>query len=320
MASARNGSRRISCEKVIKRYLSGGSTDVTRERDTTPGDRLLERLEAKALWVRQRVLGMACRAGGGHIGSSFSCVEILVSLYYGGCFRFDPTTPEAPNRDRFILSKAQAALALYPILADLGFFPLEELDTFCLNGSRLGGHADNSTPGVDVFSGSLGHGLSLGCGIALGGRLDGAPYHVFVLLGDGECHEGSVWESALFAGHHRLSGLTAIIDSNELSASDRLEAYLAVEPFRQKWLAFGWDVLTVDGHSIPALLAAFRHAKDRTRKRPLAIIARTVKGKGVRFMEGRPDWHYRIPVGDELTIARRELCLEEHGDPAEEAP
>jgi transketolase len=293
---------------------------VTRERHPTRDDGLLERLEAKALWVRQRVLGMACRAGGGHIASSFSCVEILVSLYYGGCFRFDTTTPEAPGRDRFILSKAQAALALYPILADLGFFPIDELATFCRNGSRLGGHAESSVPGVDVFSGSLGHGLSLGCGIALGGRLAGAPFQVFVLLGDGECHEGSVWESALFAGHHRLSGLIAIIDGNELSASDRLENYLAVEPLRQKWLAFGWEVLTVDGHSIPALLAAFRHASGGTRDGPLAIIARTVKGKGVRFMEGRPDWHYRIPVGDELTIARRELRLEEQGGPAEDAP
>jgi transketolase len=254
---------------------------------------------------------MACRAGCGHIASSFSCVEILVSLYYGGFFRFEPAAPESPDRDRFVLSKAQAALALYPVLADLGFFPLHELDTFCLNGSRLGGHAENGTPGVDVFSGSLGHGLSLGCGIALGGKRGGDRYQVFVLLGDGECHEGSVWESALFAGHHRLSSLTTIVDSNQLSASDRLDDYLAVEPLREKWLAFGWDVLTVDGHSIPALLAAFHDARDRNRERPLAIIARTIKGKGVRFMEDRPEWHYRIPAGDEVTIARRELGLED---------
>lgn len=285
-----------------------------------PDADLVETLEAKALWVRQRVLEMACRAGGGHIASSFSCVEILVSLYFGGSFRCDPAMPKAPNRDRFILSKAQAALALYPVLARLGFFPLEELETFCLNGSRLGGHAEHGTPGVDVFSGSLGHGLSLGCGIALGGKLAGASYQVFVLLGDGECHEGSVWEGALFAGHHGLSRLTAIIDSNDLSASDRLENYLAVEPFREKWHAFGWNVLTVDGHSIPALLAAFRQAADGTRTRPLAIVARTVKGKGIRFMEGQPNWHYRIPVGDELTIARRELCLEHRRDTGEVAP
>jgi len=272
---------------------------------------LTESLEATALWVRQCVLEMACGAGAGHIASSFSCVEILVSLYFGGTFRCDPSEPQAPGRDRFILSKAQAALALYPILARRGFFPSEELGTFCLNGSRLGGHAEHGTPGVDVFSGSLGHGLSLGCGIALGGKLARAPYQVFVLLGDGECHEGSVWESALFAGHHQLSRLTAIVDSNELSASDRLADYLAVEPFRDKWNSFGWDVTTVDGHSIPALLAAFSQATDKARKRPLAIIARTVKGKGVGFMEGRPDWHYRIPVGDELAIARRELGLED---------
>jgi len=221
--------------------------------------------------------------------ASFSCVEILVSLYFGGWFSCDPAEPQAPNRDRFILSKAQAALALYPILARRGFFPLAELGTFCRNGSRLGGHAEHGTPGVDVFSGSLGHGLSLGCGIALGGKLAGGSFQVFVLLGDGECHEGSVWESALFAGHHRLSHLTAIIDYNELSASDHLENYLSVEPLREKWGSFGWEVLALDGHSIPALLAAYRRAADGARKRPLAIIARTVKGKGVGFMEGKPN-------------------------------
>jgi len=283
---------------------------VTYEHSPAPGGQSIERLESKALWLRQRILEMACRAGVGHIASSFSSVEILVSLYFGGSFRCDPSNPNAPGRDRFILSKAQAALALYPVLADLGFFPLQELDTFCLNGSRLGGHAENSTPGVDVFSGSLGHGLSLGCGIAYGARLDGDSYHVFVLLGDGECHEGSVWESALFASHHRLSGLTAVIDNNELSACDRLDNYLSIEPLRQKWLAFGWDVLTVDGHDIPALLAAYRRAREEDGSvRPLAIIARTIKGKGVGFMEGRPEWHYRVPAGGELAIARRELRM-----------
>jgi transketolase len=275
------------------------------------GDRLVESLVAKARWVRQRILEMASRAGCGHIASSFSCVEILVALYFGGSLRFDAAAPERPDRDRFVLSKAQAALALYPVLADLGFFPLHELETFCRNGSRLGGHVENSIPGVDVFSGSLGHGLALGCGIALGAKLDRAPYQVFVLLGDGECHEGSVWESAMLSGHHKLSGLTAIVDNNGLSASGRLQDFLAVEPFSRKWLAFDWDVLAVDGHSIPELLVAFRSARDETRGRPLAIIARTVKGRGVSFMEARSEWHYRIPVGEELTIARRELGLED---------
>lgn len=268
---------------------------------------LLEALESKSRWVRQLVLEMACRAGGGHIASSFSCVEILVSLYFGGYFRCDPTRPQAPERDRFILSKAQAALALYPVLARRGFFPMKELGTFCLNGSRLGGHAEHGTPGVDVFSGSLGHGLSLGTGLSLAGKLARAPYRVFVLLGDGECHEGSVWESVLFAGHHRLSRLTAIIDCNGLSASAPLQDFLSLEPFRDKWSSFGWDTLAVDGHRIPALLSAFRHASDESLNRPLAIIARTVKGKGISFIEGRPSWHYRIPSGRELADARREL-------------
>jgi transketolase len=283
---------------------------VTQPNIAIPDDQSLAPLEAKALWVRQRILEMATRAGCGHIASSFSCTEVLVSLYYGGFFHCDPSDPQSPGRDRFVLSKAQAALALYPVLADVGFFPASELETFCSNGSRLGGHAENGTPGVDVFSGSLGHGLSLGSGIALGGKLDRAAWHVFVLLGDGECHEGSVWESALFAGHHRLSNLTAIVDGNQLSASDRIEEYLGVEPFRDKWLAFGWEVLTVDGHSIPELLAAYRYAKEGKRDRPLAILARTVKGKGVRFMEDQAEWHYRIPSGDELATARRELRLD----------
>ncbi len=274
-------------------------------------EELAAHLQAKALWVRQRILEMACGAGGGHIVSSFSCVEILVSLYFGGSFRFDPSALKMPERDRFILSKAQAALALYPVLADAGFLSTAELDTFCRNGSRLGGHADDGIPGLEVFSGSLGHGLPLGCGIALCAKLDRAAHQVFVLLGDGECHEGSIWESAMFAGHHRLTGLTAIVDGNELSASERLSDFLAVEPLREKWQAFGWEAITLDGHSIAQLLAAFRRAKDPSRERPLAILARTVKGKGVGFMEGRPEWHYRVPGPEELAIARRELGMED---------
>ena len=270
----------------------------------------VDKLKAKANWVRRQILEMASRAGCGHIASSFSCTEILVSLYYGGGFRFDPAAPRWPDRDRFILSKAQAALALYPVLADSGFFAVDELETFCRNGSRLGGHAESGTLGVDVFSGSLGHGLALGCGLALGGKLDQAPYHVFVLLGDGECHEGSVWESAMFAGHHRLANLAAIVDCNQFSASDRLDDYLPVEPLAKKWLAFGWDALELDGHDIPALLNAYGRAKDPNRERPLAILARTVKGKGVTFMENRAEWHYRVPDETDLQAARAALGME----------
>jgi transketolase len=260
-------------------------------------------LRDKAGWVRRQILEMANRAGCGHIASSFSCTEILVALYYGGRFRFDPSAPGWAERDRFILSKAQAALALYPVLADCGFFAVDELKTFCRNGSRLGGHAESNLPGVDVFSGSLGHGLGLGCGLAYGGRLDRAPYQVFVLLGDGECHEGSVWESAMFAGHHGLANLTAIIDCNQFSASERIEDYLSVEPLVDKWLAFGWDAEVVDGHDVTALLDAYGRAREPHRRAPLAILARTVKGKGVPFMEARAEWHYRVPDEAELKEA-----------------
>lgn len=266
----------------------------------------LPHLESKSLWVRQQVLKMATAAGCGHIASSFSCTEILVALYYGGFFRFRADSRDWPQRDRFVLSKAQAALALYPVLADCGFFPASELITFCSNGSRLGGHAENGTPGVDVFSGSLGHGLGLACGIAYGGKLDRAGYRVYVLLGDGECQEGSVWESALFAGHHQLANLVAIVDCNRLSASERIESYLGLEPFADKWRSFGFDTLVIDGHSLPALLNAYSEAAAQ-RSRPLAILARTVKGKGVPFMEDRAEWHYRTPDVRELAEACRIL-------------
>ncbi|MBW1786372.1 MAG: transketolase [Deltaproteobacteria bacterium] len=271
-------------------------------------DASISKLKEKTLWIRQQVLRMACEANGGHIAPAFSCTEILVALYYGGILKIDPDNPKWPERDRFILSKAQAALALYPILGDLGFFPMEEVYTFTKTGSRLGGHADDAVPGVDTFSGSLGHGLPIGCGMALALHLDGKVQRVFVLLGDGECHEGSVWEAAMFAGHNRLSNMVAIVDNNGLSASDHLDNYLSLEPFEQKWISFGWDVVTVNGHSLPQLLKALQRS-PADGQRPLAVIAKTVKGKGVSFIEDQADWHYRIPVDDELTQARKELGL-----------
>ncbi len=270
----------------------------------------VKRLGAKALWLRQQILKMACEAKGGHIASSFSCTEILITLYYGGTLRINPLRPKWPERDRFILGKAQAALGLYPILGDLGFFPFEEIFTFCKDGSRLGGHVDNSVPGVDSFSGSLGHGLSIGCGIALALRMDGGTQQTYVLLGDGECHEGSVWESAMLAGYHRLQNLIAVIDNNGLSASDHLDKYMSLEPLSEKWRSFGWEIAAIDGHSIPQLLETFQYARSQERQKPLVIVAKTVKGKGISFIENKPDWHYRIPVGTEVAIAFRELGME----------
>lgn len=267
-------------------------------------------LENKALWVRQQVLKMAYGAGEGHIAPSFSCTEILVTLYYCGFLRVYPEKPEWPQRDRFILSKGQAALALYAILADMGFFPVEQLGTFTKNGSLLGAHADDIVPGIDVHTGSLGHGLSIGCGLSYAAKMDRKKYLTVVLLGDGECHEGSVWESAMFAGHHKLGNLTAIIDNNGLSASDCLDNYLSLRPLYKKFNSFGWQAVHVDGHNIPQLSNVFKKIQNRKESKPLAIIAHTVKGKGVSIMENRVDWHYRVPKGKELEIACRELNLE----------
>ena len=267
-------------------------------------------LKHKANWIRRQVLEMTVKAGAGHIAPSFSCIDILVALYYG-VLKIDPKNPHWPGRDRFILSKGQVAVALYAILADLGFFSKKELMTFTLNGSRLGGHTENTIPGVEAFTGSLGHGLSIGAGIALAGKMDRKKFLTIVLLGDGECHEGSIWEAAMFSAQHKLNRLIAIVDYNGLSATDYLKNYLDIEPLKKKWLAFGWEVRITDGHNIKKLLNTMEDLRRRKSDKPLAIIAKTVKGKGISFMENKPIWHYRIPVGEELEKARRELCIDE---------
>jgi len=264
-------------------------------------------LKQKAKWLRKTVLEMTVAAGAGHIAPSFSCTEILVVLYYGGILKVEPKNPTWENRDRFILSKGQSAVALYAVLADLGFFPKIELLGFTQKDSRLGGHTENTIPGVECFTGSLGHGLSIGAGLALGAKINKKKYVTTVLLGDGECYEGSVWESAMFASHHQLKNLVAIVDRNGLSAIDFTENYLKEEPLKDKWCAFGWDVKTVNGHSFDELLSVMKQIRMRKSNKPLCIIAKTVKGKGVSFIENNPIWHYRIPVGDELEKARREL-------------
>ncbi|MBU4333272.1 MAG: transketolase [Candidatus Omnitrophica bacterium] len=267
-------------------------------------------LKEQANRLRKKVLEMAVNAGAGHVAPSFSCMEILVSLYYGGILRVDGKDHNWPDRDRFILSKGHAAPALYAILADLGFFPKSDLDSFAKNGSHLGCHPENSTPGIEAFTGSLGHGLSIGAGLALGAKLDKKDHSTVVLMGDGECHEGSVWEAAMFAAQYKLNNLIAIVDHNGLSATGILDQYLSVSPLQKKWEAFGWDSISVQGHSFNELLHVLRENSSRERSRPLAIIALTTKGKGVSFMENSPIWHYRVPLGEQLDIARRELNLE----------
>ena len=263
-------------------------------------------LERQARWVRQAAFEMIISANKGHIGGSFSCVEILVALYYGGVLAVDPKNPKWEGRDRLVPSKGHGVLGVYPILADVGFFPASELSNFTADGSRLGGHPDNRIPGVETVSGSLGHGLSIGAGIALGARLGGDSFRAIVLLGDGECHEGSVWEAAMFAAHHRLNNLIAVVDYNGICATGSIESCLRLDPLRDKWQAFGWDTVAIDGHAFDEILSAF--ARAGRSNRPTAIIANTVKGRGVSFMENNPHWHHTVPKGEDLERARRELA------------
>lgn len=268
----------------------------------------IERLEKKANWVRNEVLEMAVAAGAGHIAPAFSCTEILVSLYHGNILKVDPKNLKWEDRDRFILSKGHGCAALYAILADLGFFPASELRGYCQLGSRLGGHSESNVPGVEAFTGSLGHGLSIGAGMAMAAKIDNKKYISVVLMGDGESQEGSVWEAAMFASHHKLDNLIAIVDRNKVQAINRTEEAVGLEPFEEKWKAFGWETKVIDGHSVEEIFDAFDGTRLRNSGRPLAIIANTTKGKGVSFMENKAIWHFRIPVGDELEQARKELA------------
>lgn len=265
-------------------------------------------LQDHARHVRERVIALSHQAGTPHLGSSLSCADILVAAYWGG-LAIDPAQPDAPDRDRFILSKGHAATTLYATLAARGFFPAEWLDTFAVPGSRLPEHpGPRCVPGVEVGTGSLGHGLGLGIGMALAGRIQGRSYRVMVVMSDGECNEGSVWEAAMFAPAQGLDRLVAVVDYNKWQATGRSNEVMALAPLRDKFEAFGWTTLEVDGHDMAALVQAMHHTPPEP-GRPLAIIAHTVKGKGVSFMEDDNNWHYRIPKAAEVQQARQELGL-----------
>lgn len=269
-----------------------------------------DRLIKLAREIRRSIFKMIYQAGGGHIAPAFSTVEILTVLYFGGGLRYNPRHPRWEDRDRFILSKGHACAALYPVLAMAGYFEEELLDTFCQKGSSLGGHPDmQKIPGVEASTGALGHGLSFGIGMALAGKMNSKNYYTYVLLGDGECQEGSIWEGALFAAQQKLDNLTVIVDFNKLQAMDHLDAIIGMEPFVDKWKAFGWNVLEVDGHDIKALQVLF-HEEPRANQ-PRLILAHTIKGKGVSFMESQPLWHYRMPDESELELVISELGFAE---------
>jgi transketolase len=256
--------------------------------------------------IRLHTLRMIQRANSSHVGTSFSMAELLTVLYHD-VLRVNPTDPDWPDRDRFILSKGHGCAVLYAVLAERGFFPLDWLDTFYGNGSRLAGHATHAgVPGVEVSTGSLGHGLSIGTGMALAAKRDGKTYRVFVMLSDGECDEGSTWEPVLFAPQHRLDNLIVIVDYNKIQSLGMVKQVLDLEPFADKWRAFGWMVREIDGHDLNEITAALGQIPLQP-DRPSCLIAHTVKGKGVSFMENQLLWHYRSPQGAEYVAALAEL-------------
>jgi len=261
---------------------------------------------ALARRLRRHVVTMCHRGGSSHVGSCLSVADI-VAVLYGEVLNVDPARPDWPERDRFILSKGHAGACVYAALAERGFFPLADLERHYANGSMLSGHVSHKgVPGVEISTGSLGHGLGIGAGMALQlHRMRGAQ-RVFVVLSDGECDEGSVWEAAMFAAHYRLGNLCAVIDHNKLQSLGACSDTMGLEPFATKWEAFGWNVRRIDGHDHGALLGALRELEsDGTR--PGCIIADTIKGKGVSFMEGEVLWHYRSPQGEEYAAALSEL-------------
>ncbi len=270
----------------------------------------IEDLACRATAVRLAVLDLVDVSGSGHYGPAYSCVEILVSLYYG-FLRVRPDEPGWPERDRFILSKGHACSALYPILADRGFFDAAWLQGFCRLGSPLGDHPDmKKIPGIDFSSGSLGHGLSIGCGIAEGTRLQGFDSRVVVLLGDGELNEGQVWEAAPYAAHRRLGNLLAIVDANRVSVDGTTEEVLDFEPIERKWEAFGWRTERLDGHDLDALregLERYDHARRQPDARPTALVADTVVGRGISFIEGMAEWHVGYLHGEDKQRAVHDI-------------
>lgn len=268
----------------------------------------MNKLSTKELaWrIRRHGVEMTHLSGGSHIGSILSLADIMAVLY-GGVLNVDPARPRLEERDRLILSKGHAGAAVYAALAETGFFSVEELNTHYQNGSRLSGHVSHKgVPGVEFSTGALGHGLPVGAGMALAAKKDGKERRVYVVMGDGECDEGSVWEAALIARQYKLDHLIAVIDHNKMQSLDYCENTIALSPFGDKWRSFGWHVIEADGHDHESLEAAFGEARERDGK-PCVIIAHTVKGKGVSFMENNILWHYRSPQGEEYEAAVREL-------------
>lgn len=270
----------------------------------SPAD--LAQLARLAREIRLAVLDMTRRAGSGHVGSVFSCAEILAALY-GQVLRVRPQDPSWPDRDRFVMSKGHAAAGLYAVLALRGFIPRNRLQEFYVDGGSLVGHVTSGVPGVELSTGSLGHGFPVSVGLAEGARRLQRSWRVYALLSDGECDEGATWEAALLAAAWRLDNLTAIVDYNKVQSYGLVSEVVPLEPLAQKWASFGWAVREVDGHDLAALLDALDPARWPPAGKPRCIVAHTIKGKGVSFMEGQVLWHYRTPRGEEYERAVAEL-------------
>jgi len=262
-------------------------------------------LSELAFRIRRHCVVMANRANSSHIGSSLSIADILAVLY-GRILQVDPSQPAWADRDRFILSKGHACAALYAVLAERGFYPTSNLDTYYQDGTKFAGHTMHNIPGVEFSAGSLGHGLPVATGMALAAKRDGKAYRIFCMLSDGECDEGSVWESALFAPHHKLDDLIVIIDYNKIQSLGRVEEVIDLKPLAEKWRSFGWATSEINGHDfgeIEESLSKLPHEPGR----PSCVIAHTIKGKGVSYMEDKLLWHYRAPRGQDFEIAMAEL-------------
>lgn len=269
-------------------------------------------LEDIAKDLRKDIMLTAYRGNTGHLASAFSAVEIMTALYFGGILRYDPDDPAWEGRDKVIVSKGHASLLLYSVLKRVGYITQEQLDTYCQPGSLLGGEPKyKDIPGVEATTGSLGHGLSFAVGVAIASLLDRKGNRIYVLLGDGECQEGSVWEAALSAGHNHLGNLTVLLDRNRLQAMGDTEEILALAPLADKWRSFGWEVMEADGHDIGRLIRVLKEDRESEIEKPRIVIANTMKGKGVSFMEQVPIWHYRMPNAEEMEIVKRELEISE---------
>ncbi|WP_019909496.1 transketolase [Paenibacillus sp. HW567] len=265
----------------------------------------IQELQIKAAQIRMDLLTIIHRAKTGHTGGSLSNTDILTALYYE-IMNIDPARPKWEERDRFIASKGHSVESLWCVLADRGFFPKEELETYSQFGTRLIGHPNNKVPGIEMNTGALGHGLPISVGMALAAKRDGRSYRVFCLMGDGEQAEGSNWEAAMAGAHYKLDNLVGIIDRNRLQISGSTEEVMGLEPLEEKWSAFGWNVISVDGNDMEQLVHAFRSVPEVSGK-PTLIMANTIKGKGVSFAENVPAWHHHVPSDEQLQLAHAEL-------------